>query len=172
VVQSDGEYGLIVAQSVGPGAYLFDIDGTVTASPSRFTVQIDRALHVDRPGEDSSDARLDRYYWRFMNHSCEPTAVIRGRRVLSLKTLEPGQEITFHYNTTEYEMVEPFDCRCGSRRCEGRIRGFRFVSAAQRQRMRPHLAAHLASYLHNPAAETAGRMEPAVRLQTGTPQCR
>jgi SET domain len=159
VVRSSGEYKLIVTQRIDKNTHVFDIDGELTHTPNRYTVQVGHALHVDLPSRYGFEYALDRFYWRFMNHSCEPTVVIRGRRVFSLKPLAPWQEITFHYNTTEYEMAEPFDCRCGSSRCEGRIRGFRFLSHPERERLRPWLSGHLLSLLDSRAAEPAAKVE-------------
>jgi hypothetical protein len=126
-------------------------------------VQVDHELHVDLSGRYGSEYILDRFDWRFMNHSCEPNAAIRGRRAVSLKPIEPWQEVTFHYNTTEYEMEEPFDCRCGSGRCEGQIRGFRFLSQPERERLQPWLSGHLLSILDGRVAEPPARAEAPLR---------
>ena len=86
---------------------------------------------------------MDRFFWRFTNHSCAPNAQLRGREFFSLRPIEPWQEITFHYDTTEYEMAEPFECRCGADDCFGRIQGFKFRTADERELLRPMLADHL-----------------------------
>jgi hypothetical protein len=158
VVRSAGEYRLILTQRVDEGTHLFDIDGVLTRTPSRYTVQVDHGLHIDLPYRYDPEYVLDRFFWRFMNHSCEPSAVIRGRQVFARTPIEPWQEITFHYNTTEYEMSEPFDCRCGSSGCAGQISGFRFLSRPDRERLRPWLADHLLSILDGRTTEplTAG----------------
>lgn len=159
VVRSSREYSLVVAEPVDAGAHLFAIDGELTDHPSRYSVQVGHALHVDLPESYGLELVLDRFFWRFMNHSCEPTAAVRGREVFSLRPLQAWQEITFHYNTTEYELAEPFDCRCGSSRCEGRIRGFRFLSRPDRERLRPWLSAHLLAILDGRVAEPAATVE-------------
>ncbi|MEU0878203.1 SET domain-containing protein-lysine N-methyltransferase [Lentzea sp. NPDC005914] len=143
VVRADGEYRLVANRPVAKGELLFTIDGELTATPTRYTVQIGHGTHVDVPGEYDFEAILDRFYWRFMNHSCDPTVFIRGRSVISLKPVKFGQDITFNYNTTEFDMAEPFGCRCGSVRCTGMVQGFLHLSDEERQRLRPWLAAHL-----------------------------
>ncbi|NJC72328.1 SET domain-containing protein [Planosporangium thailandense] len=165
VVRSSREYSLVVTQPVDAGGHLFAIDGELTDTPNRYTVQVGHALHVDLPESYGLELILDRFFWRFMNHSCEPTAVVRGREVLALKPLQPWQEITFHYNTTEYQMAEPFDCRCGSSRCEGTIQGFRYLSRSERERLRPWLSAHLLAILDGRVAEPAAAAaeEPLCR---------
>ncbi len=130
--------------------------------PTRYSVQVDLAAHVDLPVGHSHEETLDRFYWRFMNHNCEPNTMVRGRMVLTLRPIAPWEEITFHYNTTEYEMAEPFDCQCGSRRCEGRIEGFRFLAPPEQERLRPWLGAHLRRLLQEPTARVGRRDREGV----------
>jgi len=58
-----------------------------------------------------------------MNHSCDPNTRIRGRDLIALRDIQPWEDVTFNYNTTEYAMAEAFRCRCGSPGCAGEIRG-------------------------------------------------
>jgi hypothetical protein len=154
-MRADGEYEIISREPVPSGRCLFKIDGELTDVPSRYSVQVGRTLHVDLPAGYGLEESMDQFYWYFMNHSCEPNAVIRGRRLVALKSIEPYQGIRFHYNTTEYELAEPFDCRCGSNRCEGQIRGFRFLPRFEQERLRPWLANHLLSVLNDDALASA-----------------
>ncbi|MEV6238314.1 SET domain-containing protein-lysine N-methyltransferase [Lentzea sp. NPDC051838] len=108
-------------------------------------MQVGRETHVDVPREYDFEAILDRFYWRFMNHSCDPTVFVRQHAVMALKPVDIGQDITFNYNTTEFDMAEPFACRCGSGRCTGRVQGFRHLPGEERRRLKPWLAAHLAT---------------------------
>jgi len=128
--ESKGEFKLIASRDIPSGSSLFKIEGAFTEVPTRYSVQVGRGLHIDIPESESEDSEetMDRFYWRFMNHSCEPNTLVRGQECFALKPIEAGQEIVFNYNTTEYEMAEPFDCLCGSKHCTGRIRGFRFLS--------------------------------------------
>ncbi len=151
VVRSDGEYKLVARESIPSGRRLFKIEGGLTEVPTRYSVQVGRALHLDLPGSYGPEEIMDRFYWRFTNHSCEPNALLRGGEFFALRPIEPWQEITFNYNTTEYKLAEPFDCRCGSDRCAGRIRGFRFLSRLEQERLRPWLVDHLLSFLGDDA---------------------
>ena len=82
-----------------------------------------------------------------MNHACEPNAAIRGRGVAAIRPISAGEEVTFDYNTTEYDMAAPFACRCGSQRCRGQIRGFKHLPSGEREKLRPALAGHLRPHL-------------------------
>lgn len=39
------------------------------------------------------------------------------------KGLNEGDELTFFYPSTEWDMAQPFDCHCGSENCLGKVRG-------------------------------------------------
>jgi hypothetical protein len=143
VLRKHGQFSLVATGPIESGTVLFAMEGILTESPTRYTVQLDRALHLDMPDSYGPDEIMDRFYWRFMNHSCDPNSLIRGREVIALKRIEPHQEITFSYNTTEYEMAEAFDCQCGSANCAGQVAGFRFLPRSERERLRPWLADHL-----------------------------
>jgi hypothetical protein len=76
--------------------------------------------------------------------------------MVALTCIEPWQQITFDYNTTEYDMAEPFDCRCGAKSCRGQIRGYRWLSPGEKDRIKPYAAAHLQG--------TTEDDEPTLRL--------
>ena len=65
---------------------------------------------------------------RYVNHACEPNceSVIEDRRVFidALRTIEPGEELTYDYQI-QREADDPpdvdaiFACRCGTQGCRG-----------------------------------------------------
>jgi SET domain-containing protein len=74
------------------------------------------------------DAGVDGNAARFVNHACEPNceSVIEARRVFieAVRTIEPGEELTYDYQI-QRETDDPpdvdtiFACHCGSVRCRG-----------------------------------------------------
>jgi uncharacterized protein len=65
---------------------------------------------------------------RFVNHACEPNceSVIENRRVFidAIRTIEPGEELTYDYQIPREADDPPdidaiFACRCGGERCRG-----------------------------------------------------
>lgn len=74
------------------------------------------------------DAGVGRHAARFINHSCEPNceAIIDDGRLLiaSLRTIRPGEELSYDYGITRDpgdppNIDEVFACRCGTPRCRG-----------------------------------------------------
>lgn len=78
-----------------------------------------------------------------MNHSCDPNTLIRGQDVIASHDIEPWADVTFNYNTTEFDMAEPYNCHCSSPDCLESIKGFKYLTAAGRGRLRPSPAPHL-----------------------------
>ena len=146
VVRAAREYRLVATRLISAGERLFRIEGEQTTKPTRYSVQIGENLHIDLGGGHSSEEILDRYFWRFMNHSCEPNALIHDREVIARRDIEPWEAVTFNYNTTEWEMAEPFACGCGSGNCLGTIQGLKYLTKEQRGllgRVAPHLSHHV-----------------------------
>ena len=64
-----------------------------------------------------------------INHSCEPSAGIRltaaGYRLLALRDIGVGEEVTYDYSTYITNPRERLSCACGSAHCRGNIGPFR-----------------------------------------------
>lgn len=128
---------------VVPGGLIAELAGVVIGRPDRYTIQLGPAEHLDAFGVASTEDLMARFPWRFLNHACRPNSAVRGRRLYATAAIKAGDEVTFNYNTTEFDMAEPFACRCGAANCRGLIRGYRHLSPAQQRLLRPHLAPHL-----------------------------
>ena len=81
----------------------------------------------------------------FINHSCSPNTTLDlvVRWVVATKDIPRHTEITFNYLTTEWDMQRwgtDFRCRCGSRQCFGHVRGFKYLTRAEKQKLKPFLS--------------------------------
>ncbi|KAF1334960.1 Zinc-binding region-containing protein, partial [Globisporangium splendens] len=96
--------------------------GIFHSRPTRFTIQVDTHKHLEFAGG-----------LEYVNHSCEPNA----RLVVSENTpevafvatrdIKEGEHLSFDYTTSEWDMDEKFDCRCGSKECRGHIGGAKYL---------------------------------------------
>jgi hypothetical protein len=63
-----------------------------------------------------------------INHSCHPTAGIvltaQGYRLVALRSIAPGEQITYDYSTYISNPRERLVCSCGSAQCRGIIGPF------------------------------------------------
>ncbi|KAG8728631.1 hypothetical protein FRC12_021613 [Ceratobasidium sp. 428] len=71
----------------------------------------------------------------FMNHSCNPNVALDVSssncskwHARVLKKINPGDEITIFYPSTEWDSPQPFDCRCRTQNCVGYYRGSKYLS--------------------------------------------
>lgn len=94
----------------------------VRTSPlrTRYTIQKDWDLHLE----------LDETA-RSLNHACRPnTGVLDnahgGYDFVAIAPIRPGDEITYDYESTEYESIAVDNCQCLSPDCRGRTRGYRY----------------------------------------------
>ncbi len=131
---------LVAVAPIAAGQVLFTISGRETPVPTRYSLQVGADLHLDQDCARNVDDVVQHYFWRYMNHSCDPSTVIRDRQVIALRDIAPGDGVTFDYNTTEYDMAEPFACHCGSARCVGMVRGARHLSPERRMRVAEQLS--------------------------------
>lgn len=89
--------------------------GRTLSHPTYLTVQVDIDKHI----------MLQPEHLQYINHSCDPNVFFDtyALEVIALKPIAEGDEMTFFYPSTEWDMSQPFKCFCGSGKCLGEIRG-------------------------------------------------
>jgi hypothetical protein len=96
-------------------------------SPSTLALQIGPDLYIGESGQADD----------FVNHCCDPNAgmLIDGAdvRLIAIRDIAPGEQITFDYSTTMDEDDFEFECLCGSAKCRGPIRDFKHLPETLRQ---------------------------------------
>ncbi len=78
---------------------------------------------------------------KFLNHSCNPNAGMRGLTIMSIKDIKEGDEITIDYSTQEGDTRWEMKCSCEAVNCRGTIRSVQFLSKKQFQSI-PHIPAY------------------------------
>jgi hypothetical protein len=110
---------LISNQAYTRGATICRIpDGNVLAKATRHTVQIGRDEHIE-VGKLAA-----------LNHSCDPNVILDTANMLVIARYDiaRGDDLSFFYPSTEWEMAAPFICLCGSPNCIHVVAGARFLS--------------------------------------------
>lgn len=97
--------------------------GVLKSSPDYLTVQTGINLHITLKPE----------FLQYINHSCEPNAFFdtTTMELVALKDINPGEEFSFFYPSTEWAMAQPFYCYCGSAVCLQNIQGASFLTTSQ-----------------------------------------
>ena len=134
---------LVAIRQIPAGTRVLTLTGRETSVPTRYSVQVGRSLHLDQDCAHDDAELFMRYFWRYLDHHCDPTAVLRGRELFALRDIAHGEGVTFDYNTTEYDMAAPFACHCDSVHCVGVVRGARHLTPVQRARRARWIASHL-----------------------------
>ncbi|KAH7119728.1 hypothetical protein B0J11DRAFT_68784 [Dendryphion nanum] len=105
------------------GAIFARISNPTPAVCAYSSVQASRDLHIE--------LNCDLVY---INHSCKPTLVfdmsrweVRVNPDLE-RGLKVGDELTFFYPSTEWNMSQPFECLCKQAECNGKISGAKDMS--------------------------------------------
>lgn len=113
----------------------------IVSKPNRFTVQIDRDKHTD-VGKLAA-----------LNHSCDPNVILDTERLLmhACKDIEKGDELSFFYPSTEWEMDAPFICLCGASNCIHVVAGARFLplSTLEHHFLNKHIREYMIELLNN-----------------------
>jgi len=138
---------LFATRDIAAGTTILHIEGRLQQHPTRYSIQLGDAEHIEADGSLPDDEMRVRHPWRFLNHSCDPNACVEGRMLLALRPIACGEQITFDYTTTEASMAEPFACLCGASGCVGSVQGFLHLHEAQQAARRTRLAPHLRALL-------------------------
>ena len=93
--------------------------GLVRKRPTYQTVQIGVDAHLEDPAV---------LVW--VNHSCQPSVIVDTTNmvIVALRDMSPGDELTYFYPSTEWNMARTFACQCGALQCIRLIAGARYLS--------------------------------------------
>jgi len=84
-----------------------------------------------------------------INHSCDANVGVRNNSTndaydfWAIRPIAEGEELTWDYEASEWELSTPFDCGCGSANCRGRLQGFKVNGDIIKQRYGEYYADYL-----------------------------
>ncbi|KAG2201976.1 uncharacterized protein EV154DRAFT_494336 [Mucor mucedo] len=110
---------LCAERAFSKGSVIAPLEGLTPNAKRYSTVQISETKHI----ELNSDLV-------FMNHSCDPSTLMDVDRmvVTATRDIAAGDELTFFYPSTEWDMAQPFSCWCGSSKCIETVQGAQYLS--------------------------------------------
>jgi cyanophycin synthetase len=131
--------GVCATRAILAGETILTTWGRKLAKRSRHSMQVAADTHILPDGVTV-----------LFNHSCEPNCgvVIRaGEKRLEVRALKPiaaGEELTFDYDTFEYEVEHlKGPCLCGAAKCRGRVAGYKHLPADVKARYGEFIADYL-----------------------------
>ncbi len=130
--------GMIAAEDIPKGSFILFVKGK--RHYLRVSTKKQSLSHPDWIG-------ISRYTWidpqvpcKYLNHSCEPSAGMRGRiGIYALKDIRKGDEITVDYSTIEPDSLWEMKCTCGAKRCRKIIRSVHFLPYTTYRRYLPYI---------------------------------
>lgn len=116
---------------------IFEFEKKFLKHFTKTSMQIEETKHQESTNPEAVE--------NFLNHSCEPNGYIdfQGLIYRALRPIKKGEELTFNYLTTEWELVNKFYCECGSQNCYGQIKGFKYLTLEQQKELEPLLSPFL-----------------------------
>ncbi|GAB4321035.1 MAG: SET domain-containing protein-lysine N-methyltransferase [Phototrophicales bacterium] len=80
---------------------------------------------------------------KYMNHSCDPnTWWADDDTMIARRDIQPGEEITYDYATTEVDIPFEMICLCGSPICRGKVTNRDYLDPEWQKRFGEHLPRH------------------------------
>ncbi|RNF19244.1 methyltransferase [Trypanosoma conorhini] len=158
--------------SIPAGTRFMTVQGLCLPFQTASTVQLAEGKHLLLNGGA-----------QFVSHSCDPNTRIRVDAVNNkiefeaLHDIEVGERVTFNYVAVEWDLHAPFRCLCHSPNCLHDIRGFKYLSSAQRSALRGQLTPALRQLAGshavvrlppNVGANAAGRLQVTCAVNRGT----
>jgi hypothetical protein len=113
---STNQKSLNATVAIQPGEVISKFHAGITQSYATYlTVQTGVHTHITLQPE----------FLQYINHSCDPNVFFdtATMELMCLKALQPGDELTFFYPSTEWDMSQPFVCNCKTAACLQLING-------------------------------------------------
>ncbi len=133
---------LFALEPIASNEVIVEFEQNFIDVPTWTSMQVDEETHQDATDRDALE--------NYVNHACRPngyiefsTLTLRARR-----TIESGEELTFNYNTTEWNMTQGFQCKCGCQGCYGPVLGFKALNLKEQKRLEPWLSPFLLAKLN------------------------
>ncbi len=136
---------VIASEAISKGQTVLVVEGRETDIPSMYSVQISEDRHVDLDDPALVDQYPERYLWRFLNHHCRPNATLVGRSLVAIAHINEGDDVTFNYNSNEYDMACPFECWCDAHGADvsRQVHGYKYLSETERSLIANFAAPHV-----------------------------
>lgn len=79
--------------------------------------------------------------YKYLNHSCNPNAGIRGQKTLiALHNIKKDEEITIDYSITEVDPRWQMSCSCNSDKCRGIIKSIQSLPSEIYKKYYPNIS--------------------------------
>ncbi len=126
IKETDIGKGTFAARDFKKEEVIFPLEGVKVDKATKYTIQTDINEHIIPD------------FGKYLNHSCNPNCYLDYKEFVfrAIKDIKENEELQFNYNTTEYDMANPFECNCKSENCYGTIKGYKYLNEEQKQKIK------------------------------------
>jgi hypothetical protein len=79
-----------------------------------------------------------------LNHSCSPSAGIRGRNsIVAIRDLKAGEEVTMDYALSDTLPLWHMKCSCGSKNCRKYVKPYQDLTYQQQRKFVDYTAKYI-----------------------------
>jgi len=136
--------GFFVARPVKKGAVIAALQGKICKKVNKNIKDV--LGHPDWVGIGKNTWLDPRPPFKFINHSCAPSAGIRGKTTMfAERNLKAGDEVTLDYSTIEGDPRWHMRCFCKSKNCRKTIRSIRFLPYTTYKKYLPYIPGYFQS---------------------------
>jgi SET domain-containing protein len=140
--------GLFAVDDIAVGETIAEFDGEIYTAKLASLLPNDPPLYVQDHAVQFSDTQY-RYskYGVLIDHSCDPNCGINGKgadfRMVAMKPILKGQELSYDYEMTEDSDWRMEDCACGTPICRKVISAYRNMPMETRKKYKGYVASYL-----------------------------
>jgi len=128
---------LCAVKHINKNDIILKLKRRILKSSTTTSIQIDENKHIECK------------WLNIENHSCKPNSYFKYNdlSIRTLRKIKSGEEISFNYLTTEWNLHHKFKCKCGSKNCFQNIKGFKHLTLKQKKKLKPMLPPFLRNKL-------------------------
>lgn len=106
---------LVTSEAVAKSEVLFKVDltvkdGRLVRDPNMYSLQISEDQHLDLQNVPFDKGGIARFLSHLDDPNLKVSIVDESVTFCAVREMEPGEELGFHYCTTEWSMASPFEC--------------------------------------------------------------
>lgn len=112
--------GIVAGENIKKGEFIARIKGELKFKVNK-TIE-DTFANPDWVGVEKNIWIDPEKPYKFLNHSCDATAGIKGKiTLMAVKNIKEGEEITIDYSTIEGDENWKMSCLCSSKKCRKNV---------------------------------------------------
>ena len=147
---------LVTTEAVFRSEILFCVDltvkdGRLLRDPNMYSLQVSEHEHLDLMKVPDDKGGIARFLSHLDEPNLKPVITDQSVSFSAVRDLQPGEELGFHYCTTEWSMASPFECAKDGQS----IQGYAHLNAETQEMLQKKEL--LASHIQQLASKLSGK---------------